>query len=132
MGRAGWPAFRVVALVCAATVCYFIGMGRYPAEDGCHAERRHRGAHHRITLMQRAGQETRDLRNQQPAGGQTGAVAAVTAGYDIGYGAPRAGLGPVAGRAGYPAMFLAAALVTFCGAALALRIGDSSQRRETP
>jgi len=67
-----------------------------------------------------------------PAGGRTGAVAAVTAGYDIGYGAAAAGLGPVAGRAGYPAMFLAAALVTVSGAALALRIGDSSQRRETP
>ena len=39
---------------------------RHPAEDGCHAERRHRGAHHRITLMQRARKKTRDLRNQQP------------------------------------------------------------------
>lgn len=67
-----------------------------------------------------------------PAGSRTGAVAALTAGYDIGYGAAAAGLGPVAGRAGYPAMFAAAALVTSCGAALALRIGDSSQRRDTP
>jgi len=46
--------------------------------------------------------------------------------------AAAAGLGRVAGRAGYPATFVAAALVTFCGAALALRIGDSSQRKETP
>jgi predicted MFS family arabinose efflux permease len=65
-----------------------------------------------------------------PAGGRTGAIAALTAGYDIGYGAAAAGLGPVAGRAGYPAMFATAALVTGCGAVLALRIGDSSQRME--
>jgi hypothetical protein len=60
-------------------------------------------------------------------GGRTGAGAAVTAGYDIGYGAAAPGLGSVADRAGYPAMFLAAALVTVAGAALALRIVDSSQ-----
>ena len=65
-----------------------------------------------------------------PAGGRTSAVAALTTGYDIGYGAAAAWLGPVAGRAGYPTMFLAAALMTGCGAALALRIGHSFQRRE--
>jgi predicted MFS family arabinose efflux permease len=65
-----------------------------------------------------------------PAGRRTAAVAAVTAGYDIGYGAAAAGLGPVAARAGFPAMFLAAACVTVAGIPLALRIGDSSQRKE--
>ena len=66
------------------------------------------------------------------AGSRTGAIAAVTAGYDIGYGAAAAGLGPIASRAGYPAMFWAAASVTLAGAALALRAHHPSQRKEAP
>ena len=66
------------------------------------------------------------------AGSRTGAIAAVTAGYDIGYGAAAAGMGPIASRAGYPAMFWAAASVTLAGAALALRAHHPSQRKEAP
>lgn len=54
------------------------------------------------------------------------------AGCDIGYSAAAAGLSPVAGRTAYPAMLWASALVTASSAMLALRIGDSSKRRETP
>lgn len=67
-----------------------------------------------------------------PTGGHTGAVAAVAAGCDIGYSAAAAGLSPVAGRTAYPAMLWASALVTAPSARLALRVGDSSKRRETP
>jgi predicted MFS family arabinose efflux permease len=58
-----------------------------------------------------------------PPGGRTGAVAAMTAGFDIGYGAAAAGLGAVASSAGYPAMFGVAALITLLGVGLALCAG---------
>jgi hypothetical protein len=69
---------------------------------------------------------------QLPAGGRTGVVAAVTAGYDIGYGAAAVWLGPVAGHAGYPAMFGVAALVTLSGAGLAFRAIHPPRRQEMP